>query len=324
MKKPAKIEELNRNLALRKEDRNVPSVGIDAELAIDEQYIENCLKGAGSKMTDAYERLKKVKSEKRYTERTFEIYMKHRWGHSASWAYKLIRANVNVENFPQTSVENKQLKENLNQSQATALGEAEPEEQAEILKEIAKEGKVTAKKIAEKIKEKSEPKEADFQDVIKDEEPISEDVDEVTGLIGECEKPDCADNRRLVKVLERKIRGLNLELGRLREDKEEEMKHSPFYKNAIKVFDYWKEKTKHPKSKFGLDVFKQVLPFLKSDGIELCMMAVEGIAFQHHKDVRLNGTDKHYDSWELLFRNRAKFEEFACRSPRHKKEKVKP
>lgn len=168
MKKPSKTEQLNRNLAVAKKDRKVPDVGTDAELAIDEAFIENRLKIAGAEMSSVYERLKKIKAEKRYKERTFDLYMKNRWGHSASWAYKLLKANLGVENFPQTSVENKRLKERLNQDQAAALGEAEPEKQEEILKEVAKSGKVTAKKIREKVKEKSQPKEAEFRVVVKD------------------------------------------------------------------------------------------------------------------------------------------------------------
>lgn len=315
MKKPAKIEELNRNLALSKEDRKIPQVGVAARLTGHIEYIRNELSGIDSSLFNVGKRLAIIQEEKDFAEDTIEEFVKNNFGRSRTWIYKMIEGYrvkeglpENVENFLQ------------NQGQAKALSKAPKEERAKILKEVASEGKVTAKAISEKVEEiYTVP--ADFT-VAGKEEPLkeeSEDVDEVSGEIADCDKPACADNRRLVKVLERKIRAANLEIGRLREDKEAQMKDSPYYKNAVKIFDYWKEKTGHDKSKFGLDVFKQVLPFLKEDGIDLCFMAVEGIAFQHHKDIRSNGTVKKYDSFELCFRNRAKFEEYCNRSPRHKK-----
>lgn len=315
-----KIETMRETLALAKSERPVPAnLGISARLGIHEVAIENHLANIDGSFFEIGKELAQIRDEQDFAEDTFEQYGKNRWNKPRDWCYKMIQGYEVKAGLPANVLNLIQ-----NQGQALALGRAPKEKHEEILKEVSKSGeKVTAKAISEKVEEiYTVP--ADFTVMGKEEalNEESDDVDEVTGLIGECKEPDCIDNRRLVKVLERKIRVANLEIGRLREDKEAEMKRSPFYKNAEKIFNYWKEKTGHNQSKFGLDVYKQVLPYLKSDGIELCFRAVEGIAFQHYKGTRLNGTEKKYDSFELCFRNRTKFEEYCCRSPKFKKQKV--
>lgn len=167
--KSSKIDKFRETLSTKKEDRKIP-VGIDADLLIDEMQIEKHLANAGTSFFEVDRLLTKICAEKKYTERTFDLYMRSRWGKSAKWAYKIMQDNRRVKTFSQSSVQNKQLSEKLNQNQAAALGKADPEKQAEILKDVAKEGKVTAKKISEKIAEKSESKkvDAEFRHIIKD------------------------------------------------------------------------------------------------------------------------------------------------------------
>jgi hypothetical protein len=173
--KPSKITTMRETLALAKGERLVPQIGVNTDLAIDEQHIENCIKKGEVLAEDVGKTLAKIQAEKKYPERTFELYMKRRWGKSGRWGYLMIKGYENAKNFSQTSVDIKQLS---SQSQVSELAKAAPEKQAEILDEVSKEGKVTAKKIAEKIKEKAAPVTADFRVIVRDanDEEVPEEI----------------------------------------------------------------------------------------------------------------------------------------------------
>ncbi len=175
MKKPSKINQFNNNLSVAKEEREIPSVGVPADLALDELHIENCLKRGQVIAEDIGKTLAKIQQEKLFPEKTFELYVKRRWSHNRDWAYKMIQGYKNVLNLIQTSVDIKQLS---SESQVSELSKAPKEKQEEILKEVAKEGKITAKKIAEKVKQKAEPKDAEFRVVVKDfnDEEVPEEI----------------------------------------------------------------------------------------------------------------------------------------------------
>jgi hypothetical protein len=204
MKPPQKNIAFHKNLETPKSERPLPTIGVNADLAIDELHIENCIKKGELISEDIGKTLAKIASEKKYPERTFELYMKRRWKRTVQWGYLMIKSYENVKNFLQTSVDTKQLS---SKSQVSELSKAAPEKQKEILDEVAKEGKVTAKKIAEKIKEKERPKDAEFRVVVKD----LNDAEVPEEIAGEFQK-----SREKAK----QIRTLLLEVRRLLKDEQ--------------------------------------------------------------------------------------------------------
>lgn len=176
-KKPSsKIDAFKNNLAVAKAERDMPSVGVVARLAIHEAKIERILSSIDASWVEIGKELYEIQAESDFAETTFEAYVKNRWSKSRDWAYKMIdgykvkaELPANVENLIQT------------QSQARALKEAPKEKRAEVIKEVVKSGKPTAKKIAEVIEsKKAKPEEAEFRVVIKDfnDEEVPEEIAE--------------------------------------------------------------------------------------------------------------------------------------------------
>lgn len=137
-------------------------------------------------------------------------------------------------------------------------------------------------------------------------------LDTETGAL-EC--PYCKENEDNIAGLERDIRAWRTRYAELKRDKEEEAQNSPYWREAKEVFDYWREKCKHKGSKFAIDRYELILPFLKKDGVELCKRAIDGAAYDPMTQTRKNGTTERFDSLELIFRNRGKFESFCNRAP---------
>jgi hypothetical protein len=136
-------------------------------------------------------------------------------------------------------------------------------------------------------------------------------VDSKTGELHEtC--PTCAE-------WQKKYNGVLSQLGIMRRDLEGRAQDHHLFPDAKKLFDLWRERCKHPRSKFTADRFDQILPHLRDEdfGYEMCQRAIEGAAYDPNTGIRRNGSVVRYDDWELIFRNRGKAEDFANRAPYH-------
>ncbi len=139
-------------------------------------------------------------------------------------------------------------------------------------------------------------------------------VDPATGLLHE--KPKTAQELEDTVVgLQHTIRSQAATIGRLKADLQPEEGHDLF-PVAKRLHDYWRDRCKHPRSKFNVDRFKELLPRLKEHDEAMCRRAIDGAAFDAYETTRKNGTVKRHDGWELIFRV-DKFEEFANRAPYH-------
>lgn len=114
----------------------------------------------------------------------------------------------------------------------------------------------------------------------------------------------------------RKYHGVLSQLGLMRSEAEGDTNHELF-PVAKRLFDFWKERCNHPRSDFTPERFKECLPHLRDLGQEVCRRAVEGAAFDPYTTTRKNGSTHRHDGWELIFRSRAKVEDFANRAPYH-------
>lgn len=146
--------------------------------------------------------------------------------------------------------------------------------------------------------------------------PVLRLINAETGELVE-EHPGCPNCQRLEDQLdgaEREVRAWRARYADAMRDKEAEAKKHPLYSQAEKLFGEWKRLTGHTRSKWTPDRFEKARPFLKSDGYDLCLLAIQGAAFDPYTKARSNGTIKRFDDWELVWRDRGKFEEFCNRA----------
>lgn len=114
---------------------------------------------------------------------------------------------------------------------------------------------------------------------------------------------------------EREVRAWRARFADLARDKDAEARKHPLYTRAEGLFNEWRILCRHPRAKWSPDRFKVVQPFLKSDGYDLCLLAIQGAALDPYTKPRANGSIKRFDDFELVFRDRYKFEEFCARAP---------
>ncbi len=320
------------------EDKTAAAKKIKQELAVGgvpstkpnlferEKRIEENLKVFESAGFEIGRELIEIQREAEYAESTFEEYVKNRWGWKRQRGYELMEAFRVKEGLPENVISKLQ-----NPGQALALKAAPKEKRAEILESVSANGKASVSEIKKAVKEERQraiPAEFEGVDTEVRSEPEnvttgtgaaseSHSVDDVTGEILEC--ASCQEYAVLVKGLEGKIRGFIIQIAELRRDKERDAKESGLWDGALKVFSHWKKATKHEKSKFSLDRFELIAPFLREDGVELCIRAVDGLAYDPYISNRKNGTKKKHDDLELAFRSRKNFEESTCKAPLAKK-----
>jgi len=116
--------------------------------------------------------------------------------------------------------------------------------------------------------------------------------------------------------LETDVRAWRTRHANLKRDKEQEARKHALWPAAVEVFKHWQQTCRHPRSQFTAERFWLVEPFLARHGKELCMMAIDGAAFDPFTKKRKNGSVKRFDDWELIFRNEGKTEEFVNRAPK--------
>jgi hypothetical protein len=127
---------------------------------------------------------------------------------------------------------------------------------------------------------------------------------------------ELAETADQLQGAEREIRAWRRRYANLKRDVEAEAKAHPRWDEAREVFDYWREKCRHPNSKLNAERFNLVEPYLRADGLEMCKRAIDGAAFDPFITARRNGSKKRHDGWELIFRDRGKFEEFVNKAPK--------
>lgn len=138
-------------------------------------------------------------------------------------------------------------------------------------------------------------------------------------IVGEQEAGHCANCRVMedqIDGLERDVRAWRARFADLARDVEKEAKRHPLYEKAEELFGEWQTLTGHTRAKWSPDRFQVARPFLKSDGYDLCLLAIQGAAYDPYTKPRTNGSVKRFDDWELVFKSRGKFEEFCNRAPK--------
>lgn len=118
--------------------------------------------------------------------------------------------------------------------------------------------------------------------------------------------------------LQRDIRGWASRYGELKRDRQAEAEESPVWPAALRVFDYWRQQCRHPRSEWTLDRFEMIRPHLERSNTgkgkaakltpdliarneEICKLAVDGIAFDPYTTVGKNGRQIVHDGLHLVF-----------------------
>lgn len=128
--------------------------------------------------------------------------------------------------------------------------------------------------------------------------------------------PACETKDGEYAELERKFRAAMREISRLKNDRGREAKTHPRLAEIKEVFDYWRQKCRHPKSKLDADRTLLIAPYIEEHGLELCKRAIDGAAFDCYVTRRKNGSAKRHDGIDLIFRSAEKYEEFVNRAPK--------
>jgi len=129
----------------------------------------------------------------------------------------------------------------------------------------------------------------------------------------------------VIAGLQRDVKGWAARYAELKRDKDAEAQESPVWPAALRVFDYWRQQCKHPRSEFSLDRFEMIRPHLerlsakkrgRSDDPKerlehaeaLCKLAVDGLAFDPFVTTQKNGRSKSHTGWHLAFETADRFE----------------
>jgi hypothetical protein len=130
------------------------------------------------------------------------------------------------------------------------------------------------------------------------------------------EHPEIQGLRDEIKGLKRDLAAWRRRYAELERDKEREARDSQLWPVAVRIFRAWQLATGHTRCNFDHKRFALVEPHLKKKGPEVCLRAVAGIAFDHFSTPRKNGSLRHFDEWERVFKDAGQVEERANSAPK--------
>jgi hypothetical protein len=143
-------------------------------------------------------------------------------------------------------------------------------------------------------------------------------IDEVTGEITEAACNGCAHKEDELQELFRKMRGLAAENAELKRDRQHEAESHKYWPIISRMFQLWQTECKHPKSEWNWQRFEMALPFVvgKKYGVEKCLRAIAGAAYDPWKKLQRNGIYSRRDGWDAIFGKPGEFESFCNRAPK--------
>jgi hypothetical protein len=142
---------------------------------------------------------------------------------------------------------------------------------------------------------------------------VNPDTGELVERPNDC--PHCAGKDATIKTMGDSNARLRGRITELLQEAEENHESFPSFKRC---HDYWREQCNHPRSKYEIDDFKLWLPFYDKYGLDTCLRAIDGAAFEPFISTRKNGSEHRHDDWELIHRSGGhKFKEFVNKAPYH-------
>lgn len=143
---------------------------------------------------------------------------------------------------------------------------------------------------------------------------IDNETGEIREHVGGC--ASCLALQDQLDGATKEIRAWRTRYAMLKRDKEKEAEDSSLWPTAVNLFQQWRKEGHHPRSQWTSERFYLVEPFVRRHGTELCEQAIRGHVFDPYTCRRKNGTIKRFDSWDLLWRDEAHFEEACNKCPK--------
>lgn len=153
-------------------------------------------------------------------------------------------------------------------------------------------------------------------------DPAAPVTDPETGEVVPHEDPRWGVVCRLVQALtdlemaEQDLRQFRTKVANLTGEKERERRAYAKREIVEGLFDYWRERCKHPNSKLDAIRFDLLRTAIEGYGEAICRRAVDGAATDPFCTRRKNGTTCRHDDLSLIFRDSKHVEDFANRAPR--------
>lgn len=141
-------------------------------------------------------------------------------------------------------------------------------------------------------------------------------ADPATGEVFDEECPSCLELRAQLAGMEKDIRAWRSRYAGAVADKQKAAKMNPLWAEAIELFRYWQEACDHKRSKWTVDRFELLEPYIREYGPKMCRRAIDGAAYDPFVTRRKNGSRRRHDGIDLIFRSADKFEEMVNRAPR--------
>lgn len=143
--------------------------------------------------------------------------------------------------------------------------------------------------------------------------PLLGVVNPTTGEVITC--PACQTREDVIVQLEKENRLHKAKITKLERDIEIDARKDPLWDEGEAVHDWYKLAVWKPRRTFDSEDFYILKPHLKREGPIGCLKAITGAAFDPYVTTLKNGREKANNSWEQIFRNKAKFEGFAEKAP---------
>jgi hypothetical protein len=134
---------------------------------------------------------------------------------------------------------------------------------------------------------------------------------------GEITCPVCKVHEDHIAGLQRDVRAEHMRYEKLKRDKEQEAKESPYWPFIHRLFKYWRKACgKSVRYKFKTDRFEIALEHVREDPL-LCMEAIAGAAYDAWSPPPgKNGKSIPQNGWHQIFKNSEKVHWYADRAPR--------
>lgn len=130
--------------------------------------------------------------------------------------------------------------------------------------------------------------------------------------------PDVARLEDEIRGLQRALRAECRRYEELKRDKDAEARAHELWPKAMACFEAWKTATNHPRAVWTADRFWIIEPWLrkKEYGLETCLRAIAGIAFDCYSVQRKNGSTRYFNEFERCLADAKSIEERANAAPR--------
>ena len=126
----------------------------------------------------------------------------------------------------------------------------------------------------------------------------------------------CREIEVALQLAEKDLRTKRAQIKKLQADADLDRKTYVKRELVERLFDHWREKCRHPRSKLTAERFDAARAMIeKGYGEVEMLLAIDGAAFDPFTRLRKNQTVERFDDLELIFRDGVHLERFANRAP---------